>query len=148
MFFCSIDIDCNCSMSQGVQACSVMVCFLTPAYQNSANCKRELTYALRHGRAIIPCMVGSKEQGGNWKASDWLGMSIADILYLDFCQGGKSGSWWILGSMRIHQDPSGSIRIQQDPPESIKIHQDPSGSTRIHQDPRGSSRIHSERTTF
>jgi hypothetical protein len=85
MFFCSIDIDCNCSMSQGVQACSVMVCFLTPAYQNSANCKRELTYALRHGRAIIPCMVGSKEQGGNWKASDWLGMSIADILYLDFC---------------------------------------------------------------
>jgi hypothetical protein len=30
-------------------------------------------------------------------------------------QGGKSGSWWILGSIGIHEDPLGSTRIHKDP---------------------------------
>jgi hypothetical protein len=44
--FCYINIDCNSSMSKGVQRCFVMICFLTAAYQESENCQRELSYAL------------------------------------------------------------------------------------------------------
>ena len=72
-------------MSEGVQNCCLMISFLTPAYQKSANCKRELTYALNNGIQVLPCILGSKEEAGvKWKPSDWLGMSIAGILYLDF----------------------------------------------------------------
>ncbi len=71
-------------MSEGVKNCCVMVCFLTPAYQNSANCKRELNYAVETNTPIIPCIVGTKEMGAVWNPTSWLGMSIAGILYLDF----------------------------------------------------------------
>jgi hypothetical protein len=71
-------------MSEGVENCSVLVCFLTPAYQNSENCKRELNYALEAGTPVIPCIVGTKEQTVKWRPTGWLGMGIASVLYLDF----------------------------------------------------------------
>ena len=70
-------------MADGVQNSSVLVCFLTPAYQESANCKKELTYAMQLKKTIIPCLVGAADQPG-WRPTDWLGLSIADLLYLDF----------------------------------------------------------------
>jgi hypothetical protein len=53
-------------------------------------------------------------------------LSVVDV---EYCQdpGGKSGSWWILGSNKIH-------RIHQNPSESIRIHEDPSGSIKIYTD--------------
>jgi hypothetical protein len=71
-------------MSQGVENCAVLVCFLTPAYQNSLNCQSELRYALERQKQIIPCIVGSKEQGVKWQPTDWLGLKISRYLYLDF----------------------------------------------------------------
>ena len=71
-------------MSEGVQNCAVLVCFLTPAYQASANCKRELTYALDTNTPIIPCIIGAKKTDAKWKPTDWLGMSIANLVYLNF----------------------------------------------------------------
>ncbi len=50
-------------------------------------------------------------------------------------QGGKSGSFQILGSKRIRQDP-------QDPVGSKKIQKEPKGSERIQKDPKGSDRIY------
>lgn len=73
-------------MSEGVQKCFLMLSFLTPAYQKSANCKRELTYALNNGIQVIPIILAPKEAGVKWKPSDWLGMSIAGLLYLDFSE--------------------------------------------------------------
>ncbi len=70
-------------MAQGVQSCSVLVCFITPEYQESANCKKELTYAMQLHKPIIPCLLGSDEEE-NWRPSDWLGITIADLLYIDF----------------------------------------------------------------
>jgi hypothetical protein len=71
-------------MSKGIENCSVLVCFLTPAYQNSPNCKREQNYALQINIPIIPCIIGTEEEGIRWKATGWLSMSISSILYLDF----------------------------------------------------------------
>lgn len=73
-------------MSEGVQNCFLMLSFLTPAYQKSANCKRELTYAVNNGIQVIPIILAPKEAGVKWKPSDWLGMSIAGLLYLDFSE--------------------------------------------------------------
>jgi len=70
-------------MSEGVQKCCVLVCFLTPAYEASANCKRELTYALDRNAPVIPCIIGSPKDP-KWKPAGWLGMSIANLVYLNF----------------------------------------------------------------
>ena len=34
-------------MAEGAQNCCALVCFITPEYQESANCKKELTYAMQ-----------------------------------------------------------------------------------------------------
>ena len=57
--------------------------FLTPAYQESVNCKKELTYAMQLKKPIIPCLVDS-ETDPQWVPSDWLGLSISDLLYLNW----------------------------------------------------------------
>ncbi|CAF1468201.1 unnamed protein product, partial [Didymodactylos carnosus] len=67
------------SMAEGVENASAIVCFPTKEYQQSENCKKELTYASQRGVPIIPCMTIA-----GWKPSAWLGFSITDLLYLDF----------------------------------------------------------------
>ena len=42
------------SMAEGVQGAACVVCFMTPAYQDSANCKLELKFAQQSGVPIIP----------------------------------------------------------------------------------------------
>lgn len=70
-------------MAEGVENCSILIAFLTPEYQQSANCKKELTYAMQLKKIVIPVLIGSDEDP-KWKPSDWLGLTIADILYLNF----------------------------------------------------------------
>jgi hypothetical protein len=71
-------------MAEGVENCCVLVCFLTPEYQESINCKKELTYAVQMNKPIIPCILGSQDKGTKWKPSGWLGFTITDMLYLNF----------------------------------------------------------------
>jgi len=71
-------------MAEGVENCCVLVCFLTPEYQQSINCKKELTYASELGKPIIPCIIGSQDKTIKWKPSQWLGLTITDLLYLNF----------------------------------------------------------------
>ncbi|CAH1788221.1 unnamed protein product [Owenia fusiformis] len=52
----------------GVENAMVICCFVSTKYQESWNCKTELSYAYSLDKCIIPCMT---EQG--FKASDWLG---------------------------------------------------------------------------
>ena len=72
-------------MADGVQSCCALVCFMTPEYQESGNCKKELTYAMQLKKPIIPCLIGSDEEEG-WKPTDWLGLTIADLLYINFTE--------------------------------------------------------------
>lgn len=70
-------------MAEGVQDSVVLICFLSEAYQKSANCKKELTYAMQLKKPIIPILLPTQDNI-RWTPSDWLGLTIADILYLNF----------------------------------------------------------------
>lgn len=72
------------SLAKGVENCCVIVCFLTPEYQDSEYCKKELRYASELHKPIIPILVGSNDKKIEWKPSHWLGFTIADLVYLNF----------------------------------------------------------------
>ncbi|CAF1361288.1 unnamed protein product [Adineta steineri] len=65
------------SMADGVENSCAVVCFLTQAYQDSKNCRKEFTYAEELGKTIIPVYMESK-----WKPSSWLGVNLAGALYI------------------------------------------------------------------
>ena len=56
------------SMATGVANASVVVCFMSPHYQESQNCMLELKFAMQSGVEIVPVMM----EGAGWKASGWL----------------------------------------------------------------------------
>lgn len=72
------------SLAEGVENSCILVCFLTPAYQDSEYCKKELRYASELHKPILPILVGSDDKTKKWKPSQWLGFSITDLIYLDF----------------------------------------------------------------
>ncbi len=67
-----------------MENCCVIVCFLTPEYQDSEYCKKELRYASELHKPIIPILVGSDDKTLKWKPSQWLGFTITDLIYLNF----------------------------------------------------------------
>eukprot|EP01047_Picozoa_sp_COSAG01_P057792 COSAG01_NODE_6725_length_3527_cov_1.558051_2_plen_237_part_00 len=64
------------SMADGVSNASVVVCFMSQQYQESVNCRLELTFAKQSGVEIVPALM----QDG-WKATGWLGLLTAGILW-------------------------------------------------------------------
>jgi hypothetical protein len=65
------------SIAEDVENSCVLVCFWTPEYQGSINCKKELTYASELHKPIIPCILGSHDKSVEWKPS---GLTITDLL--------------------------------------------------------------------
>ena len=65
-------------MADGVDGCKAIVCFMTQQYQDSKNCKRELTYADTEDKVLVPCMAGESP----WKQSGWLGILTAGLLWM------------------------------------------------------------------
>ena len=65
------------SMAEGVQGAACVVCFMTPAYQDSANCKLELKFAQQSGVPIIPVMMQA-----NFTPSGWLGILTAGAIWV------------------------------------------------------------------
>ena len=57
------------SMAEGLQSAACVFCFMTQAYQDSANCKLELQFAQQSGVPIIPVMMQA-----NFTAKGWLGI--------------------------------------------------------------------------
>ena len=60
------------SMAEGVQGAACVVCFMTPAYQDSANCKLELKFAQQSGVPVLPVMMAA-----DYTPSGWLGIITA-----------------------------------------------------------------------
>ncbi|CAF2726054.1 unnamed protein product [Rotaria sp. Silwood2] len=52
--------------------------------EESLNCKKELTYAVQLHKPIILCIVGTENKNEKWKPTQWLGLTIADLIYLNF----------------------------------------------------------------
>jgi hypothetical protein len=61
-------------MAEGVEMAWAVICFLTPAYQSSDDCREQLRHAKKHKKAIIPVTIKS-----NWSPTGWLDFSITDI---------------------------------------------------------------------
>ena len=74
----------NDAMAEGVENAFAICSFMTEAYQKSANCKKELQYAESCGVLIVPVMMQNE-----WKASGWLGITTAGMLWQDFRSDGK-----------------------------------------------------------
>lgn len=53
--------------------------FRSPKYLESKNCKKELNYADGVNVPIVPVMLER-----NWKATQWLGLITAGLLWIDF----------------------------------------------------------------
>ncbi|XP_029950923.1 uncharacterized protein LOC115390988 isoform X2 [Salarias fasciatus] len=69
----------NDAMAAGVEEAAVICPFMTPAYQASRSCKKELSYADTREVVVVPLMVTD-----NWEASEWLGLVTAGLLWVDF----------------------------------------------------------------
>jgi hypothetical protein len=98
--YISSDVSYDYSTAEAVQKCSAVVCFLTPVYENTPVCERELTYAANLAKPIIPCIVGPKNPFDNptndnddededgddddWVPQGWLGILIADFNGFNF----------------------------------------------------------------
>ncbi|XP_035493936.2 uncharacterized protein LOC118312945 [Scophthalmus maximus] len=69
----------NDAMAAGVEEAAVICPFMTPSYQASRSCKKELNYADSREVAIVPVMLAK-----DWEASEWLGLITAGLLWVDF----------------------------------------------------------------
>ncbi|XP_058496143.1 uncharacterized protein LOC131466724 [Solea solea] len=69
----------NDAMAAGVEDDAVICPFMTPEYQASRSCKKELNYAESREAIIVPVMLAE-----NWEASEWLGLITAGLLWVDF----------------------------------------------------------------
>ena len=58
----------------------MVICFLSQAYQDSANCKLELKFAQQSGVPIIPAML----EPPPWRATGWLGLVTPGSLWIPF----------------------------------------------------------------
>lgn len=64
------------SMAEGLQGAACVVCFMTQAYQDSANCKLELQFAQQSGVSIVPVMMQD-----NFTAKGWLGILTSGSIW-------------------------------------------------------------------
>ncbi|XP_034439053.1 uncharacterized protein LOC117760269 isoform X1 [Hippoglossus hippoglossus] len=69
----------NDAMAAGVEEAVVICPFMTPEYQASRSCKKELNYADTREVIVVPVMLTK-----NWEASEWLGLITAGLLWVDF----------------------------------------------------------------
>ena len=70
------------SMAEGVANAACLVCFMTQAYQDSANCALELKFAQQSGVPIVPVMMEAPDSSGqSWQAGSWLGVITAGSLW-------------------------------------------------------------------
>eukprot|EP01046_Picozoa_sp_COSAG06_P063118 COSAG06_NODE_14526_length_1149_cov_3.281905_1_plen_383_part_11 len=65
-------------MANAVSNASVVVCFMSEKYQESANCMLEVKFAKQSGVGMIPVMM----EGGGWRPSGWLGLITAGSLWV------------------------------------------------------------------
>ncbi|XP_063675560.1 uncharacterized protein LOC134812224 isoform X3 [Bolinopsis microptera] len=75
----------NAAMAKGVEGASMICPFMTEDYEASESCELELNYAKDRKVQIVPCMVQEQSKdGGQYRASGWLGVITAGKLWTDF----------------------------------------------------------------
>jgi hypothetical protein len=72
--YISVNIFFAFSMSEIIENAWVVICLVTPAFQSSNECLRQLSYAQSHNKPIIPIIAES-----NWSPTGGLKYSISNI---------------------------------------------------------------------
>jgi hypothetical protein len=62
-------------MAEGVQGAACVICFMTQAFEDSPNCKLELTFAQQSGVPIVPVLMEPNFTAQNWLATLTAGIS-------------------------------------------------------------------------
>ena len=92
----------------GLQNAACVVVFMSQKYQDSNNCKLELTYAKQSGVPIVPVIM---EETQEWRPSGWLGAVVAGL------------SWTTLRSEAEIESNLGSLDIGQRTPVCLPAHE-------------------------
>eukprot|EP00794_Sanderia_malayensis_P019583 gene19583-21513_t len=66
-------------MAEGVEGSAVVVIFMTEKYSNSPSCKKELEYAEKKGKKIVPVKLDK-----NFEPDGALGILVAGKIFVDF----------------------------------------------------------------
>lgn len=68
------------SMAKAVENSYLILMCVTEKYRLSKYCQMEATYASKHNKIIIPCIM----QKGYGNINGWLGMIMLDLIFIDF----------------------------------------------------------------
>nr|XP_046234574.1 uncharacterized protein LOC124053454 [Scatophagus argus] len=108
----------NDSMAAGVEEAVVICPFMTPAYQASRSCKKELNYADTREVIIVPVMLAN-----DWEASEWLGLITAGLLWVDFRNAEKEEEHFELCLRSLEEEimlnAGHLLAVEEDPRESV-----------------------------
>lgn len=67
------------AMATAVEKSEIIIFGMTEKYRNSDNCRKELTYACKRKKRMIPLRLQTK-----YDPDGWLGLISAELLYIDF----------------------------------------------------------------
>ena len=67
-------------IAQGVHSAVCVVVFMSQQFEDSENCKLELTFAHSTGCAVLPCMAAQE-----WRPSRWLAVATAELPITRLC---------------------------------------------------------------
>jgi hypothetical protein len=68
-------------MAEGIEKSEFVLVAMSEHYEKSRYCRSEATYAYKSERCIIPLKFQCA-----FKATGWLGMTVGDLLYIDFSE--------------------------------------------------------------
>ena len=68
-------------MAEGIEKSEIVLICMSEGYKKSRNCRSEATYAHKIKRCIIPLKLHR-----DFKAAGWLGITVGDLLYVDFSE--------------------------------------------------------------
>lgn len=68
-------------MAEGIEKSEFVLIAMSEPYQKSQYCRSEATYAYKKERSIIPLKLHD-----GFKATGWLGITVGDLLYVDFSE--------------------------------------------------------------
>ncbi|CAF4095605.1 unnamed protein product [Rotaria sordida] len=67
------------AMAKAVEQSQIVLFGMTEKYRQSDNCRKELTYACKQRKRLIPLRLQEK-----YDPNGWLGLISAELLYIDF----------------------------------------------------------------
>ncbi|XP_071359866.1 uncharacterized protein [Trachinotus anak] len=114
----------NDAMAAGVEEAVVICPFMTPAYQASRSCKKELNYADTREVIIVPVMLAE-----DWEASEWLGLITAGLLWVDFRNAEKDEELFEMCLRSLEEEimfNAGHLLALEDPPREVVDEPQPS----------------------